>query len=201
MISKIHFKKSHLINTSMTARLVPPTGTALLLAGIRKVPSRIQGQSSSQFRTRDSLWLFHNVSMSRVHLSPLVGRTSLNVPDVLSLRRRWGTQVDSSNTLNTASPIHTVLFSFLRTGTSPSASPGIRFHMINRVGERERRRIQHVRIRVVCTQFHRTRTLTVRCETLVTRRRNVAKLGDGDLRSLLRFGFGDLVVGVPEEVG
>lgn len=116
----------------MTPRFAPPRRAALFLAGVGQISRRVQRQSSPQFRAADTLILIRAVPVRLIGLPPLVLIISLQIPHVV-LRWRRRAEINAPHTLNSSA----TSVPFFRTAAAPSAiSSVIRFHVIDRVGER-----------------------------------------------------------------
>lgn len=126
--------------------------------------------------------MFRVVSVGLITLSPLILISPLVISHV-ALRWWRGTQVDTSYTVDAAAA---AAFSLLGTATiSSTSSRVIGFHVINGIGERQRRCAENMRVRIVAAEIYRTGALTISGETLVAGRSHVAQLRDGDLRAFL----------------
>lgn len=188
--------RAHLVDTSVTTRLAPPGRAVLLFAGVGQVPRGVQGEPPSQLRAADVLRVLRIVSVRLIALPPLVLAVPLKVSYVVLGRRRWA-QIDTSHALDATA----AAFSLLGAAAVPSARPRvIRLHVVDGIGERQGRRAEDMRIRVIAAEIYRAGTLTVSSETLIAGRRHVAQLRDRYLRAFLRLGLRNLVVRVSQQI-
>ena len=157
----------------MTARFAPPRCAAFLLAGVRQVSRRVQRQPPPQFRATDTLVLLRIIPVRLVGLPPLVLVISLQIPHVIL--RGWGwAEINASHTLYSTTSVP-----LLRATATSSAVPTvIGFHVVNRIGESKRCCIEYMRVCIVAAEIHGAGALAVSSEALVTRRGNIAQLGN-----------------------